>query len=478
MNKHKLFTVIALLVIASMSIAACGGSATAAPTAPPATAVPAQPTAVPAQPTAVPAQPTAVPTTAPTAVPVQPTVAPTAAPTTAPAQPVTLNIWHNWGPDDAKGAPLQSIFKDFMAANPDITIKDSVYVDADIPLKVETASAAKQEPDLVFVQRVGSPLNWTDSGVTLPVNDLIKQWSLDAKFKAVALSNFTQADGKIQAFPMEGYTWPIWYNTSVFKAAGVAIPTTTDDLIAAAKKIRAAGFGPVIASGSDGMGQYLFTLIVQSTMSDEDAAKALAGGDWTVPSAIQGVKLFTQLRDAKVFVDGVEGIDFASGNTTFFKGKTAMSHFGAWSFGDAPKDLLANIQLGGFPLPAGSPHKGPIYYSAYTAKGIWITPNGAAKMDAVKRFVQFIYQPAMIARFVEQAGMTPPLTDVPVDAAKLNPLFVQSLSLSGEVAETPDFFLPAKVQPDMARISQEAFTPGVTADKILADLTALYQANK
>jgi multiple sugar transport system substrate-binding protein len=473
MNKHKVFTVIALLVIASMSIAACGGAATAAPTAVP-TAVPA--TAVPATvaPTAVP------PTTAPTAVPATavPTTAPTAVPTTAPAQPVTLNIWHNWGPDDAKGAPLQSIFKDFMAANPNITIKDSVYVDADIPLKVETASAAKQEPDLVFVQRVGSPIGWTDSGVALPVNDLITQWGFDGKFKDVALSNFTLPNGKIQAFPMEGYTWPIWYNTKVLKAAGVGIPTTTDDLIAMAAKVRAAGDQPVIASGSDGMGQYLFTLIVQSAMSDDDAAKALRDGDWTVPSAVQGVKLFTQLRDAKVFVDGVEGIDFAGGNTRFFGGKVAMSHFGAWSFGDAPKALLTDVTLGGFPLPAGSPHKAPVYYSAFTAKGIWITPNGAAKMDAVKKFIQFIYQPAMIARFVEQAGMTPPLKDVPVDASKLNPLFVQSLNLPAEVAITPDLLLPTKVQPGMAPISQEAFTRGTPPEKILAALTALYAANK
>lgn len=439
MNKKPILTMLVLLVVASMLLSACAGAK--------------------ATPTATNPPPTPVPT-----------------PTTA--QPVTLTIWHNWGPDDAKGAPLQSILKDFMAANPDIIIKDEVYVDADIPLKVETASAAKQEPDLVFVQRVGSPLNWTDGGIALPVNDLIKQWGFDGKFTDVALENFTLADGKIQAFPLEGYTWPIWYNTKVLKAAGVGIPMTTDQLIDAATKVRAAGLQPVIASGADGMGQYLFTLIVQSAMSDEDAAKALGDGDWTVPSAVKGVQLFTQLRDAKVFVDGIEGIDFASGNTRFFEGKTMMSHFGAWSFGEAPKELLPDIQLGGFPLPAGSPHKFPVIYSAFTAKGIWITPNGAAKMEAVKKFIQFFYQSQMIARFVEVAGMTPPLKDVPVDATKLNPLFSQSLTMQVEVAKTPDFFLPPKVQPNFATISQEAFTPGTTAEKILADLTALYQANK
>jgi multiple sugar transport system substrate-binding protein len=452
MHQHKFSVASTLLLAAAFIVTACGGASTAAPTT--------APTA-------------AAPTTAPTV------SAPTAAPTAASSEPVTLNIWHHWGPDDAKGPALQSIFKDFMAANPNITIKDSLFVDADIPLKVETASAAKQEPDLVFAVRVGSVVSWTDSGVALPVNDYMQQWGLDGKFKDEALGNYTGPDGKtIQAFPVEGYTWPIWYNTKVLQAAGVGIPKTTDDLIAMAAKVRAAGDQPVIASGADGMGQYLFTLIVQSEMTDADAAKAFGGGDWTVPSAVAGVNLFTKLRDANVFADGVEGIDFATGNTDYFSGTVAMSHFGAWSFGDAPKDLLPNVTLGGFPLPPDSPHKAPVYYSAYTATGIYVTPNGAAKADAIQKFITFFYQPSMIARFVEQAGMTPPLKDVPVDQAKLNPLFVQSLSLPAEVAITPDLLLPTKVQPDMAKISQEAFTPGTSADKILADLTALYAADK
>jgi ABC-type glycerol-3-phosphate transport system substrate-binding protein len=268
MSKKTIYLTTALLVIASMILTACGGATATAPAAP----APTQPPAAPA-----PTPPPPAPTTPPAA----------PAPTQPPAQPVTLNIMHNWGPDDAKGAPLQSIFADFMKANPDIIVKDQVFVDADIPLKVETASAAKQEPDLVFVQRVGSPISWTDSGVALPVNDLIKQWGLDGKFKDVALGNYTQADGKIQAFPLEGYTWPIWYNTQVLKAAGVEVPKTMDELIAAAKKVRASGNNPVIASGSDGMGQYLFTLIVQSTMTDEEAAKALGAGDWTGANAIR-----------------------------------------------------------------------------------------------------------------------------------------------------------------------------------------------
>jgi multiple sugar transport system substrate-binding protein len=454
MNKKIVSITIAMLVITSMILTACGSTPTAAPAAtqPPATQPPA---------TQAPA-PTATQPPAPTATNV----------------PVTLNIWHNWGPDDAKGPAMKSILADFMTANPDITIKDSVYVDADIPLKVETATTANQEPDLVFVQRVGDPLTWTDSGVTVPVNDYIKQWGLDGKFKDVALSNFTLADGKIQAFPMEGFVWPLWYNTKVFAAAGVPIPTTTDDLIADIKKIRAAGDQPAILS-ADGMGQYLFQLIIQSATTDQEAEQCMGKGDWTVPDCIKGVQLFVQLRDAGLFVNGVQGIDYPTANTQFGLGKIGMAHFGAWEFG-APEvaKVVPDVQLGGFPLPAGSPHKLPVYYSAFIAKGIWITPNGVKKIDAVKRFVQYIYQPDIIARFEEQAGMTSPLITDAVDPTKVTPLFTQDLSKVAEVAETPDLYMPPAVGTDFGRVFTEALTPGTTADKILKDLTAAFAAAK
>lgn len=456
MNKRIFSMTIAVLAITSMILAACG----ATPTAAPATQAPA--------------------TQAPATQPPAPTATQPPAPTATPA-PVTLTIWDKWGPDDTKGAPLQSVFKDFMAANPYITIKDTVYVDADIPLKVETATTAKQEPDLIFVQRVGDPLTWTDSGVTLPVNDYIKQWGLDGKFSDIALAGYTQPDGKIQAFPLEGYTWPIWYNMDLFKKAGLDIPTTTDELIADAKVFRSKGMGgPVIASGIDGMGGALFNLIMQSMMTDAEAHQCIGKGDWTVPDCIKGVQLFTQLRDAGVFVDGVAGVDYASGDTRFFAGTVPMAHFGAWSYTDpAVAKLAPDVQLAGFPLAAGSPWKLPVYYAGFSATGIWVTPNGAAKLDAVKKFIQYFYQPDIIARFVP-AGMTPPLKDLQIDTSNLPPLVAASLKLPsiGDTPDSPDLYQPAAVATDYGRVTQEAFGPGVTADKILADLTAAYAAAK
>jgi multiple sugar transport system substrate-binding protein len=453
MNRKTISIAIALLVVASMALSACGAAKTVAPaTAAPVTAAPA---------TAAPA--TAAPATA------------------APAEPVTLTVWHNWGPDDAKGPAMKSIFQDFMAANPDVIINDQVYVDADIPLKLETAAAAHQEPELVFSGGIGNAMDWVKNGVVVPVQDLVDQWDLRDRFLQAALDQYTDSEGNIIAFPIEGFTWPIWYNTKVFEAAGVPIPTTDDELIAAAKKIREAGYGgPMIASGADDMGGYVFQLILQSAMTDDESKASLGGGDWTIPNAIKGVETFVQLRDAGVFVDGVEGIDYAGAEAKFGEGKVAMCHYGAWAFADeAMLPVVNDVTLGGFPLPAGSPHKLPVYYAGFSAKGIFVTENGSKKMDAVEKFVKFIFQPEMIGRFVEQAGMSPSIKDAKVDVSKLNRLFAQTLKLdNAEIAFISDSYMPGGVKTDFARITQEAFTPGVTAEKLLADLQAAYDALK
>ncbi len=336
---------------------------------------------------------------------------------------VVLKVMDNWGNQtDAKGPPLASIIQDFMTANPDITIEEEVFTDSEIPTKVETAFLAGEEPDIVLQNYGLGTLTWVDDGVVIPVTDLLDQWGLKDKFKDEALRQFTDSQGRVGSFPLEGFTWALWYNTKILNEAGVNdIPMTVDELLDAATKVRAAGYQPLVVGGADWTGQALFDLIKQTVMTDHEAGAAYQqGGFSTNDQFVRAVELFVQLRDAGVFADSSEGLEFATMNEMFFSGKAAMMHGGSWSFAECPEALRPDVVVSGFPLPAGSPHVKPIIAAGYVGKGIWITRNGATKMDAVEKFVKFFYQPEMIARFVEQAGMTSPLKESVVDESKLN----------------------------------------------------------
>ncbi|MCZ7536120.1 MAG: extracellular solute-binding protein [Acidimicrobiia bacterium] len=158
--------------------------------------------------------------------------------------------------------------------------------------------------------------------------------------------------------------------------SGASIPTTVEELIATAKKVRAAGFQPLATGGNDWTGFSLFTLITQTRITHDGWSSFTRRGRFSAnPDFVEGVRLFTRLRDEGVFIDNAEGLNFDTQNEAFFSGKAAMLHGGSWSFGDLPKEMAGKVELGGFPLPEGSPLAKPAYYYEFTAKGVWVTRN-------------------------------------------------------------------------------------------------------
>jgi ABC-type glycerol-3-phosphate transport system substrate-binding protein len=126
-------------------------------------------------------------------------------------------------------------------------------------------------------------------------------------------------------------------------------------------------------------------------------------------------------------------------------------------------DMVKYIKPGGFPIAQGSKYTKPIWDSKMTAKGVVVTRNGAKKMDAVEKFVRYFYQPENIVKFVEAAGMIPPVKDVKLDPAKLDRLFIEAIELqnSGNVTIIPITTLPAGVSYNPT--ITYAFSKGATA---------------
>ncbi|CAN5314240.1 ABC transporter substrate-binding protein [soil metagenome] len=324
--------------------------------------------------------------------------------------------------------------------------------------QLETATVAGKGPDIAIINLFNKSTQWLNAGLTVPVDQYVKDWGLDGKFQDDALvqwRNGATPSGKLQGFPYSGFTWPVWYNMSLLQKAGITeIPATTDDLIADAQKLRAAGIGPLIVGGKDFSGQKLFYQIIQMYSTAKESQKVMAkGGYCSTPDVMKGIELFTKLRDAGVFVDNSQGYSVDDMTSTFFAQKAAMMSALSNNFGPAAKsgtDVVKNVKLGGFPLASGSSFSKPTEYKGFTGSGFMITKKGASSghIELVKKLITAFMAKDVVGQFVTQANNVTPLKADFSDAAT-DSLLKSSLSMDSglDAAVLPDLWLGAAADP-------------------------------
>lgn len=395
---------------------------------------------------------------------------------------LTLTMLHNMGPDAPVGPTFQSIVDEFAATHPDITIEQQLDTGENVETLFETAYLAGEEPDIVMHNYLGPVRTWLADGLIIPLETYAAEWGLADRLLDDAVEQYTNADGHLEGIPMMGYNWPVWYNTAILAEAGLgSIPLTHDELIEAASKVRAAGYQPFATGGSDWTGAQDFEFIIMARLAPDQIQQLFDNGGWSADlDARAAVEAFVALRDAGVFVDNVEGLEFSSRNEMFFSGKAAMMHGGSWNYGEVPDELVDDIVLGGFPLPPGSPYERPTWWNAYLVKGLYVSRNGANKIDAIGEFVKFLYQPENIARLVEAGSFLPVIKDVLLDEQDLAPLFIKSLNLTDELGYilTADEVVPGDLWAGWDRIGNSAYVPGTSGEELLKAMDLLYETRQ
>jgi multiple sugar transport system substrate-binding protein len=311
----------------------------------------------------------------------------------------------------------------------------------------EATVLAGEAADVIIVNLFDKSSGWVENGAAIPVNDLLAEWGLDTVIKEAAVKDWTNKNGDVQGFAYQGFTWPVWYNTDLLEEAGVAgVPKTSDELIAASEKLRAAGIGPMVVGGSDWSGNKLFLQIIQSFMPSEEAAEVFTNGGYCAsPNAMKGIDEFVKLRDGGVFVDGVEGYTADLMNAAYYEGKAAIMAAGSWAMPGTPEDIAAATTLGGLPIPAGSVFTKPTAFEGNTGVGFFISPNGQKKLGAVKDFILSFYSADVIGKFVSEVSVIPTTTiDISGALGTASPLLnqaVTSLQKEAEFAVFPDGYV-------------------------------------
>ncbi|QIK84461.1 ABC transporter substrate-binding protein [Sanguibacter sp. HDW7] len=388
-----------------------------------------------------------------------------------------LVLQTNWTSAGTESKPLKDALASFTEKT-GITVKVLENGD-DLNQVYETSLLAGEEADVLLVGLLEKQLDWAKNGAVVDVADYVDEWGLTDAIPAAALADWTDSEGSLRGFPYAGFTWPWWYNTALLEEAGLEVPTTNDELIATTDRLRELGYGGIATGGNDWSGQKLFLQYIQTYMTPEETVKVFAEGrTCSSPAAMKGIEEFVRLRDAGVFVDGVEGLTSDQASALYLTGKALSSPMGSWAYQGTDAGIASTTYLGGMPVAPGSTATKPLAYNGSTSAGWWISPNGAKKLDAVRKLVEHMFSTDVMSSMV--VGGTVMATDVTLDVSKVeSPLLQQSFTdLPGRVqwAVMPDLHVPADVSNPMYRATSIAFTKGNDAKTVCAMVDETYDA--
>ena len=140
-------------------------------------------------------------------------------------------------------------------------------------------------------------------------------------------------DGHYVAVPVNIHrvNW-LWINPQVFDKAGAKVPTTLDELFAAADKLKAAGFIPLAHGGQPWQDSTVFEDIALSILGPKGYHAAFVDLDEKTLTGAKMVEVFTTLKRLGTYMDpNRAGRDWNIAAAEVINGKAGMQFMGDWA---------------------------------------------------------------------------------------------------------------------------------------------------
>jgi ABC-type glycerol-3-phosphate transport system substrate-binding protein len=264
------------------------------------------------------------------------------------ASKVTLTIWHNYGTEQNATA-LQNLATAFEQLHPNVTIKIVSQPADNYFALLQAAAVSKTGPDLAVMWTGLFTLQYKNFLVNLkdkiPAADLARintdalKWTSDG---------FNAANGPY-VMPLETQFYIGFYNKAAFKKAGVtSVPTDWTQLLAACKKLKAAGYVP-FTYGNGGQPltatfypYYDLSYMMIGNYPVDQWVKLYSGATpWTSPANVAQLNMWAQLK--KLGYTNPDVITKTNNLGDFETGKAAMIMDGTWDTKKFTDALGANV---------------------------------------------------------------------------------------------------------------------------------------
>ncbi len=251
--------------------------------------------------------------------------------------------------------------------------------------------------------------DWAKQNALANLNPLAEKEGWD-KVVPEAVKRFTKHDGKWIAAPLAVHSinW-VWANKEVLTKSGVTTePKTWDEFIAAAEKVKKAGYIALAHGGQAWQEATVFDSVVLATGGADFYRKAFVDLDAKALGSPTMTKIFERMTQLRGLVDkDFSGRDWNVASGMVISGKAGFQIMGDWAKGEftnAKKQPGTDYMC--FPVPGT---QGSV---AFLSNQFAMFKVGADKTDAQLKMASASLSPDVQSAFNVLKGAVPARTDV------------------------------------------------------------------
>jgi raffinose/stachyose/melibiose transport system substrate-binding protein len=223
---------------------------------------------------------------------------------------LSLRVATNYAGNASAARPLNAVFDKFRADYPNISLSHEATPGYDHETKIKLDATSNRLPDVFSFWRMDPSFGLNQIADAGLLADLTEWTAADPFFENLfdeSSWNTATRNGVVYGVPAQVFY--IWFvaNKAVFDRAGVAIPSTWDELVAAGRALKAAGELPwAINTGSDSMGARVYNYVMNRQLGNERAIAIHSGAEQADnPDMLRAVTLVRDLLTGNTPSDGI-----------------------------------------------------------------------------------------------------------------------------------------------------------------------------
>lgn len=374
-----------------------------------------------------------------------------------------ITLFHRW-PNEPNKSYFEGMAERFEKANPGITVKIDAVLNDTYKDKVRVSVGSPNAPDVFFSWSGSFASSVVETGNVADLGDAMGE--LETPIIENQLEPF-QIEGEQVGLPITMNGKMFFYNRKILDSAGIEVPETWGDLLAACEKLKGEGVVP-ISFGSKApwtIAHYFGTLNGRILPADTVAADAdPTKGEFTDPGYVKALEHFAELLP--FMSDSPNSYDHQRARDAWLAGEAAMCYLetSEWSYIEDE-----SFEWGTFNFPSFEDGEGDQTALTGAPEGLMIAENSAHPEEA-RKLLEFILSTDESVQWTNASGYLSPVegvaaqSDAPDSVKALGDEIAQASSMTPWL----DTYLDQRVVATYLAQGQQLIAGDATPEDVMA----------